>query len=531
MRVLSLFDGISCGQVALERAGIPVEVYYASEIDKYAIQVTMKNYPNTIQLGDVTKLDGTQFKGKIDLLIGGSPCQSLSIAMGKDRQNLDGKSKLFYEYVRILEEVQPKYFLLENVESMSDECKYIMSEKLGCKPLMIDSNLFSAQDRPRYYWFNWGIENKDLFSNSNFSVPYPKDKGLVLKDIMEENVEEKFFYDYKLLNIDMNKQVCATLDFKNNDIHKRVFNPNFKVHTLTCCRGGNTQKKVYDNGKARKLTPLEYERLQTLPDGYTELGTSYYYYNIYDIINMVIKGEQLCKNVKLKDAKILSQTEKQGYAINIIYDISDMEQQNLQEILLNEKKSVLLMDAITSNKQERDIVLNTIRDIKEQVQQNLIKMNLKNVNIAIDWQLQEECVIGTIKIGYNTEMQNIQIKLEKEQIITDIKNLKENIEYNIEKLLQKYWGEIYHLKKLYTILIWINLIMIKKIYMCVIKMNTQAYISSLIELQGNSLKLELSNLKMVDIIPISSTQRYNCIGNGWTVDVVSYIFSFLKKRI
>ena len=123
MRVLSLFDGISCGQVALERAGIPIEVYYASEIDKYAIQITQKNYPNTIQLGDVTQLDGTKFKDKIDLLIGGSPCQSLSITQSKTRQNLDGKSKLFFEYVRILNEVQPKYFLLENVASMKDECK------------------------------------------------------------------------------------------------------------------------------------------------------------------------------------------------------------------------------------------------------------------------------------------------------------------------------------------------------------------------------------------------------------------------
>ena len=102
MKVLSLFDGISCGRLALERAGIPVEKYYASEIDKYAIQVTQRNYPDTIQVGDVTKLDGKQFKGKIDLLIGGSPCQSLSITMSQTRQNLDGKSKLFFEYVRIL---------------------------------------------------------------------------------------------------------------------------------------------------------------------------------------------------------------------------------------------------------------------------------------------------------------------------------------------------------------------------------------------------------------------------------------------
>ena len=129
LRVLSLFDGISCGQVALERAEIPVEVYYASEIDKYAIQVTMKNYPDTIQLGDVEKIDFTQFEGKIDLLIGGSPCTNLSIA--GNRKGLEGgESRLFWEYVRAIKECKPKYFLLENVESMSNSDKEIITETL-----------------------------------------------------------------------------------------------------------------------------------------------------------------------------------------------------------------------------------------------------------------------------------------------------------------------------------------------------------------------------------------------------------------
>ena len=128
LRVLSLFDGISCGQVALERAGIPVEVYYASEIDKYAIQITQKNYPNTIQLGDVTQIDFTQFKGKIDLIMGGSPCQDLSIA-GK-RAGLQGeRSGLFYKFVEAIETIKPKYFLLENVK-MKKEWQDIISREL-----------------------------------------------------------------------------------------------------------------------------------------------------------------------------------------------------------------------------------------------------------------------------------------------------------------------------------------------------------------------------------------------------------------
>ena len=260
LRVLSLFDGISCGQVALERAGIPVEVYYASEIDKYAIQITQKNYPNTIQLGDVIKLNGKQFEGKIDLLIGGSPCQSLSITMSQTRQNLDGKSKLFFEYVRILNEVKPKYFLLENVASMKDECKQVITEYMGVEPIFINSNCFAAQDRPRLYWTNIPVNTMDL-----------RECSLCLEDIMETDVEEKYFYNYPLKNIDMDKQVCATMEFKNNEMHKRIFNPKFKCHTLTTCGGGNTQKKVMDKGRARKLTPLEYERLQTLPDNYTNV--------------------------------------------------------------------------------------------------------------------------------------------------------------------------------------------------------------------------------------------------------------------
>jgi DNA (cytosine-5)-methyltransferase 3A len=267
LRVLSLFDGISCGQVALERAGIPVEVYYASEIDKYAIQVTQKNYPNTIQLGDVTKIDFTDFIGKVDLLIGGSPCQSLSITQSKTRQNLDGKSKLFFEYLRAFETIKPKYFLLENVASMTDECKKIITNLIGVEPIFIDSNCFSAQDRPRLYWTNLPVD-----------VSILKESSLSLKDIMEKNVDKKYFYncDFDYLG---DKKVSAILHINGHDILKRVHSPNFKSHTLTTCGGGNTQKKVMDNGRPRKLTPLEYERLQTLPDNYTSCVSNSQRYN------------------------------------------------------------------------------------------------------------------------------------------------------------------------------------------------------------------------------------------------------------
>ena len=172
MRVLSLFDGISCGRLALERAGIPVEVYYASEIDKYAIKVSEKNYPDIIRLGDIREIDFSQFIGKIDLIIGGSPCQDLSIAK-KNRQGLDGeKSGLFWKFAEAVATIKPKYFMLENVASMSKENKQIITDTLELEPILINSALVSAQQRKRLYWCNWAVEQ-------------PEDKGIVLKDVLE----------------------------------------------------------------------------------------------------------------------------------------------------------------------------------------------------------------------------------------------------------------------------------------------------------------------------------------------------------
>ncbi len=175
MKVLSLFDGISCGRVALERAGIAVECYYASEIDKYATAVSQKNYPDIIRLGDIRNIDFTQFIGKIDLIIGGSPCQDLSIAK-QNRQGLSGeRSGLFWKFVEAVQVIKPKYFLLENVASMSKENRAIISDALGVEPVLINSALVSAQQRKRLYWCNWPVEQ-------------PKDKNIYLKDILESGL-------------------------------------------------------------------------------------------------------------------------------------------------------------------------------------------------------------------------------------------------------------------------------------------------------------------------------------------------------
>ena len=176
MNVLSLFDGMSCGQIALERAGIKVDNYFASEIDKYAIKVTQKNYPNTKHIGSVVDVKVSDLP-KIDLLIGGSPCQGFSFA-GKQLNFDDPRSKLFFEFVRLLKECKPKYFLLENVK-MKKEQEDIITEYLGVKPIAINSELFSAQDRKRIYWTNLPLDK------------LPSENKLAVEDILEEEVDAK----------------------------------------------------------------------------------------------------------------------------------------------------------------------------------------------------------------------------------------------------------------------------------------------------------------------------------------------------
>ena len=245
MNVLSLFDGMSCGQIALEKANVKVDNYFSSEIDKYAIQITQKNYPKTIQLGDVTKIKGTDLP-KIDLLIGGSPCQSFS-SIGKGG-GFNGKSGLFYEYVRLLQETKPKYFLLENVK-MKKEYQNIISNELGVEPIEINSSLVSAQNRIRLYWSNIIIEklnDKNIYLDSilqNINIPDVSDYSVNKYAF----VNTKYVDPYNKKEIKTNKSTTLRLNSSN----------------------GNMWIKVSDK-QYRRLTPIECERLQNVPDNYTE---------------------------------------------------------------------------------------------------------------------------------------------------------------------------------------------------------------------------------------------------------------------
>ena len=302
MNVLSLFDGMSCGRLALDRLGIKVDKYYASEIDKYAIQVASANYPDTIQIGDVCDVKGEDYPN-IDLILGGSPCQGFSFA-GHQLAFDDPRSALFFEFVRVLKEVNPKYFLLENVK-MKKEFLDIISDQVGVEPILINSSLLSAQNRQRYYWTNIpGVEQ-------------PEDRGLVLKDILETEADERptkdternrrhhktpeqksltmtatmykgagnngmtlvpmvdkipdksetiksQYYKSSKANferkgtfhatgvpLDKPKRVGTAVDIKGHDSIKRVYSPEGKSPTLTTMQGGHRQPKVVKGGAFR----------------------------------------------------------------------------------------------------------------------------------------------------------------------------------------------------------------------------------------------------------------------------------------
>ena len=353
MNVLSLFDGMSCGQLALNRLGIKVDKYFASEIDPYAMEIARKNFPDMIHVGDVTKVRGEDLP-PIDLLLGGSPCQGFSFA-GKQLNFDDPRSKLFFEFVRLLNEIKPKYFLLENV-NMKQEYQDVISEHLGVKPIRLNSALVSAQNRMRLYWTNIPVNS------------LPEDKNIMLKDILEkgelhryELSEEKidrvlnakrgkgYFYDpdthdkigtlislywknptdgsYILDRQDFDhKEIVYEAPYykryENNDgcigyVGKqpkqatRVYSTNNKSQCITALGGGQGGKtglyEIPETKVCRKLTPTECERLQTVPDGYTEGVSNTQRYKMLgngwtvDVIVHLLKNMKFDKFAALSD--------------------------------------------------------------------------------------------------------------------------------------------------------------------------------------------------------------------------------------
>ena len=275
MNVLGLFDGMSCGQIALNRAGIKYDKYFASEIDKYAIQVTQHNYPETIQIGDILNVKGSDLP-KIDIMFGGSPCQGFSFA-GKRLNFEDPRSKLFFEFVRLKEELNPKYFLLENVK-MKKEHEQVITEHMGVEPIRINSNLVSAQNRERLYWTNIpGIEQ-------------PEDKGILVKDIIDYSGEHKILPP---------KTIEAQLYYAKN--YKATGKAPTLTRELAHGWGKNITPKCYleikaVTGEDRLFSPLECERLQTVPDNYSSIVSNTQRFNLLgngwtvDVITHIFKN-------------------------------------------------------------------------------------------------------------------------------------------------------------------------------------------------------------------------------------------------
>ena len=277
--VFSAFDGAGIGLLALKRAGVPIAAYYASEVDKYAMSVAKKNHPEIIHVGDVKQCYARNFP-KIDLLIGGSPCQDLSIAKA-NRQGLKGaRSGLFWHFVRLLRTMKPRYFLLENVASMSKEDKAKITEMMGVEPILINSALVSAQQRKRLYWTNIP------------GITQPQDKGILLKDVLESGVAmdlksraiissagrttEREYFKKQQGTMIAEPVRLGHFGSRDNQCY-RIYSIFGKSVCLNAGGGGGGAKTgLYKidlpNGDytVRKLTPVECERLQTWPDGYSE---------------------------------------------------------------------------------------------------------------------------------------------------------------------------------------------------------------------------------------------------------------------
>jgi DNA-cytosine methyltransferase len=582
MNVLSLFDGMSCGQIALEKAGIKVDNYFASEIDKYAIQVTKHNYPNTKHIGDVTQVKGADLP-KIDLLCGGSPCQGFSFA-GKQLNFDDPRSKLFFEFVRLLEETKPKYFLLENVK-MKKEYQDIISKYMGCEPVIINSSLVSAQNRVRLYWTNIS------------DITQPKDKEIVISDITEDGfgkigaIRGRYIVDGKRQDAKMKtagltiqrielrkdeKSNCITTVGKDNLVIKKIMNVNLsgngmngwvydtdcKAPTLTTNKGERTkigmyqlnpslesngiqpfqQNRIYDvNGKNaalsgslggrykigyidgqaiiyRTLTPIECERLQTVPDK--------------EIICVFV----LCKEQVKNYVNAVEQNPK------LLKLALSAEKEELKEFV-----KLAIQNTKQSNPKTKFIVpQNADMQIQRQTGQ-CIENNQKESNTNAD-NAENIAMSKSQEQGEDSVLQNAFISITegrimhfgKEELPLKDKSCTRQLSGN--KPLKLSGKEIMELVRdvgagmkkkkdmssTYTTLSVLSTNSIEQMlttYYLFAKSAITGYTQDTISQKNISIQFKVNEGYTNHV---SNSQRYKMLGNGWTVEVIKHIFSFLN---
>ena len=292
MNVLSLFDGMSCGQIALNNLGINYDNYYASEIDKYAIKITQLNYPNTIQIGDVTKINVDDFGDeKIDLMYGGSPCQDLSSSnVWTTQKGLKGeKSSLFWEFVRLLKEVKPTYFLLENVGSAKKQDIEIINEQLGVKGIKFNSKLCLPQHRNRVYW-----------TNIPFELP-KNEMNLTMQCLIQKNVDDKYYLTQKMHDCVMKPSTKGWQSGKMETdlkIARPLTATMHKMHRADTDNYITTEYKPFNKTNLRRLTPIECERLQGVKDNYTNGVSDTQRYRMIGNGWTIPVIEQILKNIK-----------------------------------------------------------------------------------------------------------------------------------------------------------------------------------------------------------------------------------------
>ena len=567
MIVLSLFDGMSCGQIALNRAGIYYSHYFASEIDKYAISVTQHNYPQTIQLGDVSliniRFDGIysgdkKISDKIpDLLIGGSPCQGFSIA-GRQLNFDDPRSVLFFEYVRIFKEIREYnpnvLFLLENVK-MKKEYQDVISELMGVEPVKINSALVSAQNRERLYW-------------SNIPASPLVDKGILLKHIVEDGFVDRdkslaittriagatldryvskshhqivflgnvnpsgkgmngnvYGIDGKSPTLTTNKgegikissciQVGKATDINGHDIIKRVYSTEGKSPTLNTMGGGNREPKIaVDDKHWRKLTPLECERLQTVPDN--EI-ICIFTLCIDQVKNYVSAVEQ---NPKLLKLALNAEKEELNEFVKLV--IHNMNQSRLQTRFIAPQNVDMpipnqIRQCIASNQNERNTTVSNAENIAM----------FKNQEQEVDFVPQNAFI--NITEGKIMHFGKEELHLKDRNCTSQLNGSKPLVLFGSEimeivkdaGLEMKRNNDMSSISTMLSVLSTNSLEQMLVTYYLFVKSAITGYTQDITNQRNISVHFKINDGYTATV---SNSQRYKMLGNGWTVDVIAEAF-------
>jgi site-specific DNA-cytosine methylase len=527
--VLSLFDGISCGQQALNRAGIKYDKYYASEIDKYAIKITMANYPDTIQLGSVVDID-TKKLPTIDLLIGGSPCQSFSFAgkrkgmstidnveiltiehylkLKEEQYEFQGQSYLFWEYMRILKEVKPKYFLLENV-MMGEKWEKVLTKAIGVKPIKINSSLVSAQNRERLYWTNIGMKPAGLFGDMESTIEQPKDKKILLKDILQQNPEEKYYLSEKMIN--------GFLEHNRRHIEEKNqtgFNwkPTTGEKKANCLRANaalcatdnsiivhNTMPRSSKTGKGG-TGPLSRE------DGKTYCLDTNSSTNVIEVKGLTEERTEEAK--KIRNELVERKDDKIGALLtsptptNFILEKREVKQ-------VNQSKESGGKQPYQQNR------VYDVNGISPALCANKSDLLIKNDIVAMRGRKNEEGEYEQQIEKRNDEKTNSLTTVNKDNLVqTSIENIYAG-DFRYDEGFR--WRESGKTPTLMA--------------------RSREDISGPPLVNTSRIRrltpLECERLQTVDenyTNHVSDSQRYKCLGNGWTVDVIAHIFSYIKNE-